>query len=153
MREIARERRQALETILRPTKLDRYVATFHEPGFPEALPECRQCDPPCRTRIEGTAVKIPNHRHRLRPRCERACRRRAAEQRDDLASPHHSITSSARASNVGGTCRRSALAVVRLMTRSNLVGCSTGTSAGLAPRRILSTYSAARHAKCVALGP
>jgi hypothetical protein len=31
------------------------------------------------------------------------------------------------------------LAVVRLMMSSNLVGCSTGISAGFAPRRILST--------------
>jgi hypothetical protein len=51
----------------------------------------------------------------------------------------YSITSSAVASNDGGTVRPSALAVVRLMTRSNLVGCSTGMSAGFAPRRILST--------------
>jgi len=29
--------------------------------------------------------------------------RRAAEQRDELAPSHHSITSSARASSVGGT--------------------------------------------------
>src|SRR6266550_9191856 len=57
--------------------------------------------------------------------------------------PHHSITSSARASSDGGTVRPSALAVVRLMTSSNLVGCSTGMSPGLAPRRILSTKSAA----------
>src|SRR5713101_2134907 len=35
----------------------------------------------------------------------------------------HSITSSARASSVGGTVSLRALAVVRLMTRSNLVGC------------------------------
>jgi len=60
------------------------------------------------------------------------------EPRDELA-PLHSITSSARASNVGGTSRPSVLAVVRLMTRSNLVGCCTGRSAGFAPRRILST--------------
>jgi hypothetical protein len=38
-----------------------------------------------------------------------------AEQRDELAA-RHSITSSARASNVGGTSRPSALAVIRLMT-------------------------------------
>src|SRR5689334_15860543 len=49
----------------------------------------------------------------------------AAEQRDELA-PLHSITSSARASNVGGTVRPSALAVCRLMTNSNLVDCKTG---------------------------
>jgi hypothetical protein len=56
----------------------------------------------------------------------------------------YSITSSARASSVCGTVRPSAFAVVRLITRSNLVGCSTGRSAGFAPRRILSTKSAAR---------
>jgi hypothetical protein len=56
----------------------------------------------------------------------------------------YSITSSARASNVGGTVRPSALAVLRLMTSWNLVGCSTGRSAGLAPLRILSTKTAVR---------
>jgi hypothetical protein len=61
------------------------------------------------------------------------------------AKSRHSITSSAIASSVGGMVRPSALAVVRLMTRSNLVGCSTGRSPGLAPRKILSTYSAARN--------
>jgi len=45
-------------------------------------------------------MKKPDHRHRLlRPRRERPRRRRAAEERDELAAPHHSITSSARASN------------------------------------------------------
>src|SRR5262245_49149976 len=50
----------------------------------------------------------------------------------------HSITSSARASSVGGTSRPRAFAVLILMISSNLVGCSTGKSAGLAPRKILS---------------
>ena len=49
------------------------------------------------------------------------------------------MTSSARASSAGGIVRPKALAVLRLMTSSNLVGCSTGKSAGLAPFRILST--------------
>jgi hypothetical protein len=39
----------------------------------------------------------------------------------------------------GGIVRPSALAVFRLMTSSNLVGCSTGKSAGFAPFKILST--------------
>ena len=56
----------------------------------------------------------------------------------------YSITSSARASNVGGTSRPIAFATIRLTTRSNLVGCSTGRSAGFAPRKILSTKSPAR---------
>src|SRR5262245_15127812 len=51
----------------------------------------------------------------------------------------HSITSSARASKVGGTVRPSVLAVLRLITSSNLIGCSIGRSLGLAPFRILST--------------
>ena len=45
----------------------------------------------------------------------------------------HSITSSARASSVGGMSRPSALAVLRLMTSSNLVGCTTGRSAAFRP--------------------
>jgi transposase len=48
-----------------------------------------------------------------------------------------SITSSAMASSVGGTSRPSVLAVLRLMTSSNLVACTTGKSAGLSPLRIL----------------
>src|SRR5262249_184669 len=51
---------------------------------------------------------------------------------------NHSITSSVRASSVGGTVRPSAFAALRLMTSSNLVGCSIGRSAGLAPLKILS---------------
>jgi hypothetical protein len=48
----------------------------------------------------------------------------------------YSITSSARASTVAGTSRPSALAVLRLMTNSNLVGCNTGRSAGFSPLRM-----------------
>src|SRR5262245_55820096 len=86
----------------------------------------------------------PDHWHRwlLRARRQRPCRR-AAEQRDEPA-PVHSITSSARSRKDSVIVRPSALAVVRLMTRSNLVGCSTGKSAGFAPRKILSTKSAVR---------
>jgi hypothetical protein len=51
----------------------------------------------------------------------------------------YSITSSARASSVGGISRPSVFAVLRLMTSSNLVGCITGKSAGLSPLRILPT--------------
>jgi hypothetical protein len=53
----------------------------------------------------------------------------------------YSITSSARSRNASGIVRPSALAVVRLMTNSNLIGCSTGMSPGFVPRRILSTNS------------
>src|SRR5262249_44803121 len=47
----------------------------------------------------------------------------------------HSITSSARASSVGGISRPSARAVGKLITNSNLVDCITGKSSTLAPLR------------------
>jgi hypothetical protein len=45
----------------------------------------------------GAPLSVADHRHRrlLRARRERPCGSRAAEQRDELASPH-SITSSSR---------------------------------------------------------
>ena len=49
------------------------------------------------------------------------------------------ITSSAWKRSSGGILRPSSFAVLRLMTNSNFVGCSTGRSPGLAPFRILST--------------
>ena len=51
----------------------------------------------------------------------------------------YSITSSARARSDGGTLRPSALAVLRLMTSSYLVGACTGRSAGFSPLRMRST--------------
>src|SRR5262245_48871927 len=62
----------------------------------------------------------------------------------DGAALHYSITSSASASSFSGTVSPSALAVLRLIANSNLVGCSTGSSAGLAPCRIRCTYQAPR---------
>jgi len=53
----------------------------------------------------------------------------------------YSITSSARPSISGGTVRPNALAVLRLMISSNLVGAWIGRSAGLAPLRIRLMYS------------
>src|SRR5258707_8553849 len=84
-----------------------------------------------------------------------------AQGRDDNAassflparSPLHSITSSARASSVGGMSMPSALAVLRFTTSSNLVGCSTGRSAGFAPLKILSTKAADRRCKSRKLTP
>src|SRR5262245_4094694 len=54
--------------------------------------------------------------------------------------PLYSITSSARASRVIGKVRPSALAVLRLITRSALVDCCTGRSAAFSPLRIRPTY-------------
>src|SRR5262249_37870405 len=62
-------------------------------------------------------------------------RHSAAEQRDELAPPH-SITSSAATWRVSGIVSPSALAVLRFIMSSNLVGCMTGKSAGFSPLRI-----------------
>src|SRR5262249_25223906 len=133
-----RQGRQTIILALRPAIFDRDVLTFDVTGFTQPLAECGQGSRIGRGRC---AVEKTDQRDRclLRPRQDRpADGRRAAEQRDELAA-RHSITWSARAISVGGTGRLSALAVVTLIARSNLVGCSTGMSAGFAPRRILST--------------
>ena len=49
------------------------------------------------------------------------------------------MTSVAWKRSVGGMVRPSAWAVLRLITSSNVVGCSIGRSVGLMPLRILST--------------
>src|SRR5262249_44600870 len=95
-----------------PVILDRHVLAVDIAGLVEALTECS-------TKACGFLGRPAGHeadnRHRrlLRARRERP-RSRASEQRDERASLHlrgHSITSSARASSVGGTSRPSALAV------------------------------------------
>src|SRR5262245_4956059 len=85
-------------------------------GFLQALTECGHH---WHVAVRRCAVEEPDHRHcrLLRARRERPCRR-AAEQRDELA-PSHSITSSARGSNAGGT---STLAALRLITNSDFTG-------------------------------
>jgi hypothetical protein len=57
--------------------------------------------------------------------------RRPTEQRDEVPA-FHSITLSAICWRCNGTLIPSALAVLRLMTSSNLLGCKTGKPAGLA---------------------
>src|SRR5262249_19215757 len=56
-----------------------------------------------------------------------------------LAPLDHSITSSARASSVSGTVRPNAFAVLRLITRSYLVGACTGRPGPFSPPRRPST--------------
>src|SRR5262249_46231202 len=65
----------------------------------------------------------------------------------------YSITSSARASSEGGMVRPMALAVLRLMTSSNFVGCSTGSSAAFTPRSRRSTSKPAHRYIVAMSGP
>ena len=66
--------------------------------------------------------------------------------REDSIHPKSQIVFAASANHLVGPCqhvgrivRPICFAVLRLMKNSNLVGCSTGKSAGFAPFRILST--------------
>ena len=100
----------------------------------------KRSKPALKSRSAASLYMIPanplcyRHPSLLRARCERPCCC-AADERNELPPPH-SITSSASASSLSGTVSPSALAVLRLMIKSSLVGCRTGRSAGLAPLRI-----------------
>src|SRR3954454_13398657 len=65
------------------------------------------------------------------------------QDRTSFAWRTHSITSSARASSVGGISRPSAFAAFKLIVSSNLVAACTGISPGDVPRNTRSTYDAA----------
>src|SRR5580692_1386615 len=118
MNKIRREDRQPVRMALGPAKLDCHVLAVDKAGFLQALAECLGF-----LGIWGSTVKKPDHRQRrlLRAGGERPRSYRGADEHNELAPPH-SITSSASASSVGGTVMPSALAVLRLMTKSNLVG-------------------------------
>ncbi len=128
-----------------PAGVDPHVAADGPAQLLKPLQECPDASLKFRI-VRGYGQKYADAPHPLgllRARRERPRCRGAANERDERAAVH-SMTSSARTSSDVGISRPSALAVVMLMTRSNLVGCSTGMSAGLAPRKILLTISAAR---------
>jgi hypothetical protein len=118
---------------LRPPVFDRQITALDIAGLAQALAKCAQA-----LRVARLVADITEDRQRqlLRARRNRPSRR-ATEKLDELAPAHHSMTSSAVASKFGGTVRPSAFAVPRLMASSNLVACSTGRSAGLAPLRMV----------------
>ena len=125
---------QPIIATLRPAVFDRHILSLDIAGFAQSLAERghKRCSRAGRSRCE-----VADYRHRLLLRAHGArCCYRAAHQEHQLAAFHHSMTSSARARIDGGTVRPSALAVLRLTTSSNVVGCWTGRSAGLAPLRI-----------------
>ena len=85
--QIGHQRRQAIVLALQPVVLDRHVLAFDVAGFVEAFAERGH---KARGGIGRPASDKPDHRQRrlLRARRERPSRRRAAEKRDELASPH-----------------------------------------------------------------
>jgi hypothetical protein len=100
-----------------------YVATDRPARLLQALRERSQASLsfPIVRRVWQEHADAPHPPGLLRA-CRERPRRRAAEQRDEVAAVH-SMTSSAIASSLSGTARPSALAVLRLITNSNFVGC------------------------------
>src|SRR5262249_15185527 len=138
--DLGRVSAKAIGIALAPADVDEHVVADGPARLLHALNECDQAG--LSFRVVGASV----HQHADAPhslarllctRRERPRRRRAASERNELAPPH-SITSSARASSVSGTVRPSALAVLRLMTSSYLVGACTGRSAGFSPLKMRS---------------
>src|SRR5262249_33937794 len=134
-----------------PAIFDAHVAAVGPAQLLQPLHEGRSAGLPFRV-VRGQAARQhadpPHTLALLRTRRKWPRDSGTAEKANELAPPH-SITSSARASSVSGTVRPSALAVLRLITSSNLVGCWMGKSAGLAPLRMRSTYAAARRNRSV----
>jgi hypothetical protein len=86
--------------------LNTHVLALGIAGIGEALAECAQPVRECVGR--RTAEKTDQRQRRLlRTRHQRPRHRRAAHERDELAPPHRSITSSARASTEDGISRPS----------------------------------------------
>src|SRR5262245_27979635 len=110
---------KSLAASLGPAILDCEIAALVPAQFPQSPDKGGGPFALCRSRT-GAQQANGHWLALLRARRERPRRRRAANQRDELAA-FHSMTSSARASSVSGTVRPSALAVLRLMISSNLV--------------------------------
>jgi hypothetical protein len=88
---------------IEPVVLDRDILTFDIPGLAKPFAKRRRTG---RSGLGGPKVDDSDHRHRtlLRARRERPSRR-AAEERDELATFDHSITSSASARIRGGNSK------------------------------------------------
>jgi hypothetical protein len=84
---ISRERRQPIQSSLRPAIFDRDVLTLDVTDLVQAAPE-RGCHGS--ERLRRLSIQESNQRHRrlLRAGGKRPSRRRAAEQGDELAALH-----------------------------------------------------------------
>src|SRR5439155_16939460 len=131
--EIGHQFRNSRKVVLCPAVFDCDVLTLDVAGFAQSFAESRE---QTRHRLRRIRMDISDdwNARLLRARGQRPRGCRAADERDELAAGH-SITSSAMASTPAGIIKRSAFAVFRLMTSSNLLDCTTGRSAGLSPLR------------------
>src|SRR5262249_52817365 len=120
--------RAKLECNVLPLRIAQFAQSF--PDFPLERIRGRDSD------VARTYSRDPGRLWRL----GREGRSEDAATQDGNKRPpvDHWMISSARTRMDCGIVNPRAVAVLRLMTNSNLVGCSMGSSAGLAPLRILS---------------
>src|SRR5262249_46661467 len=91
-----RQCRKSIKPAVCPVIVNRYVAPLMQAGLGETLAERLQA---AGKNLWRGNPEIADHRHRrLLPACREWPCCRAADQRDELAGPDHSIASSARAS-------------------------------------------------------
>src|SRR5262249_10079828 len=124
---------QSLGIAIPPAILELHIAALGPAQSLQCWQKRRKARP--RAGLVGNTRDHADAPHALLRPCRDRPRPRTAEQRDELAARDHSITSSAMASKEGGTVRPSILAVLALITSSNLLDCKTGKSAGFAPLR------------------
>ena len=166
--QLGRQTRQSLDLPFRRSVLNDDVLTLQIAAFAQSLPEGVERHPRLRRfKRTGHQDTYPCGFHRLlRLGGQRRGEDRSAASQEATTRDHwikgrvtgtlspagredqgegfekirvHLITSSTRSSTGGGIVRPRALAVLRLLTSSNFVGCSTGRSPGLALLRISST--------------
>jgi len=135
--ELGRQFRQAVIAVFRPARFDPHVLTIGITGLAQAIAKCNEA---LGVRLRRSGLQQPDDRQRrlLRARGERwqhGRRRRAADERDEVAPPH-SITSSARDAKAGDTNKPMAFAALRFITIWYFVGAWIGRSLGFSPWRI-----------------
>src|SRR5262249_11995520 len=138
MHQLGCEFGQFIQRAFRPAVLDLDILTFSVSNGTKTSHEGIYKRTPHLLR-PGVQISDGHHLRLLPARCEWPCRGRQAGEQGDELSALHSMSSSARASSIGGRVRPSALAALRLITSSNFVGACTGKSAGFAPLRTRST--------------
>src|SRR5262249_35660675 len=141
--ELGCELGEAFAASPRPAIFDRDGASFDPAEFAQPLHKSSG-----QLALRGRRSRAQESDGRQLPRLLRARRARprdgrAAESQDELAA-FHSITSSAGRRKDSWIVRPIAFAVLRLIAKSNFVGCSTGKSAGFVPCKILCTRTALR---------
>ena len=118
---------QSIVAVLGPSDTDRHVPALDIAGFLRGLREMRAT---VREPVGRSGVEQPDYRHRRLPSSPdgRRCHRRPAEKAHELPAASRDHLAGAGESG-GWPSSASALAVLTLMTNSNLVGSWTGKCA------------------------